>query len=113
MEMPAQRPRPKMLTADRARELLAVPFTTAARRDRQKATDRQAAALAKLGVAAAEDLSFTAAGELLDALFGRIDRDLCSMRQLAWLVDRGIPADEAREVPFRDACGLIEESLAR
>jgi len=93
--------------------MLGVPLTAEAKADTDRATERQAAALAKFAIQDAEKLSFTAASELLDALCGRIDEKLCSLRQMSWLLGKGIALEEAREVPFEDASKFISEAKGR
>ncbi len=102
--------KPKTFTAKEARQMLGVTLTAEAKADTDRATERQAAALAKFAIQDAEKLSFTEASDLLTALVGRCEEKLCSLRQMAWLMGRGVPSDEAREVPFEDAGKFISES---
>lgn len=101
---------PKMFTAREARKMLGVALSAEAKADTDKATERQAAALAKFGIEGAEKLSFSEASDLMTALVGRIKADLCSLRQMAWLVERGAVLEEARDTPFKDASGFISEA---
>ena len=104
---------PKVFAARDARKMLGIVLSAEAKSDPDKATERQASALSKFGVSEPAGLSFVEASDLMTALVGRIKAGLCSLRQMAWLINQGIQLESARETPFKDASAFITEGKLR
>jgi superfamily II DNA or RNA helicase len=61
-----------------------------------RATEKQVATLQKLGVTDAGSMSKRRATQMLDILFQRMDRKLATLKQVSWMIARGVEPDVAR-----------------
>jgi superfamily II DNA or RNA helicase len=79
-------------------------------RDGPRATEKQAAALAKFGFPGAETWSRKRASNLLDALIGRAKEGKATWKQLQYAVALGMDIGSAREASRTDVSQFIDRS---
>jgi hypothetical protein len=73
-----------------------------------RATEKQAAKLQEFGVQNAPNLSKTRASTLLDYLFHRRKAGLATMKQVSWMIAKGIDPAEARTMTKAQASATLD-----
>lgn len=80
---------------------------------RVKATEKQVRALEMFGVTDARTMSRRRASRMLDALFARKEQGLATLKQISWLISKGIDPDEARAMAKSDASTKLDELFGK
>jgi hypothetical protein len=75
------------------------------------ATEKQVAALKRMGIAGAESFSRRRASAMLDVLCGRIDKGLASKKQVDLLIARGFDPAACGAMTFKEASAHIDRLI--
>ncbi len=78
-----------------------------------RATEKQADVLSKMGVDKAETLSKKKASSLIEILFQRRAAGLATMKQVSWLIANGVEPAVARTTKFTDASQMLDRFFQR
>lgn len=98
--------------ADNAAENLGVVLRGGGNAVHDPASTRQIAALEKFGIADADKMSRRRATKMLDVLVGRAQKGLASMKQVSWLIARGIEPAKARAMSRAEASEALDGIFA-
>ncbi len=77
------------------------------------ATAGQTAALTKFGVADADKLSRRRATKMLDVMIGRAQAGLASMKQVSWMIAKGMEPATARRMTRAEASEFLDHAFHR
>ena len=73
-----------------------------------RATEKQVEILAKKGVTGAEMLSKRKASDMIGILFDRQNRGLATLKQVSWLISKGVEPGTARALKFEEAHARLD-----
>lgn len=94
-------------------DTLGLTFRGATSATHDLATSKQVELLSKKGVTGAETLSKRRASKLIDVLMRRRDEHKATLKQVSWLIAKGIDPAEARAMGFDDASATLSRFFGR
>lgn len=77
------------------------------------ATGKQVETLEKFGIQGADKMSKAEASKYLDKIFGRLKEGLATVKQVSWMIARGVDPDEARAMSKDEASETLDRLFGK